>query len=132
MNLLQGSCLSHPVRADQQRGELVSVADAQSIVAESIRAILETRVGERVMMPGYGLPDFLFEVVDAGFATRLAYFLEQQILSYEPLVEDARVTATSVDEDGVKGRAAVKVAYTIRGTNSNFNLVFPVWQYAVN
>ena len=87
---IQGSTLSHPIRPDS-RGTLATVNKKSDIIRESIMAIIETRQGERVMLPDYGIPDFVFDVMDAGFTARLAYFVEQQILKYEPLVASARV-----------------------------------------
>lgn len=132
---IQGATLSHPVRPDQ-RGTLAVVSRRSSIIEESIRAIVETRQGERVMLPDYGIPDFVFEVMDAGFTARVAYFVEQQIRRYEPLVDQVRTMVGYMvnDETFIPGFvenqqvAAVAVEYTERGLNTPFNLVFPTWQ----
>jgi phage baseplate assembly protein W len=129
---IQGSCLSHPFRADV-RGMLATVTTREAIVAESIQNIIETRQGERVMVPDYGIPDFVFSVVDGGFAARLAYHVEQQIRNYEPLVERVRVKAGSeINGEFVagleQGRVAISVTYKVRGSNVPLNLVYPVWQ----
>ena len=131
---IQGSALSCPIRPDQ-RGTLATVANKNQIIEQSIRAIVETRQGERVMMPDYGIPDFVFDVVDAGFAGRLAYFVELQIRGYEPLVErvtarigfldDERFTPGFTEDEQI---AAVSIEYVERGSNTVRNLVFPTWQ----
>lgn len=131
---LHGSCLSHPIRADV-RGTLATIDSREAIVAESIRAIVETRQGERVMVPDYGIPDFVFDVVDFAFAARLGYWVEKQVLNYEPLVSSVRVTPGEMTDDGFRaglavGRVALSIAYTVRGSNVPRNLVFPVWQLA--
>lgn len=130
----QGSCLAIPVAADL-RGSLATVSSREAIVAQSILSIVSTRRGERVMMPDYGLPDFVFEVMDAGFVPRVAYFLRKQILAYEPLVEDVRVVVGSMDGDKFApgfaldaGRAALRVEFKVRGSNLPRNLVYPVWE----
>src|SRR5436305_8661497 len=113
MNSIQGKCLSYPFAPDQ-RGTLASIGDAAEIARQSIIAIIETRQGERVMLPDYGIPDFVFSVIDAGFAQRLAYHVEQQIKKYEPLVEEVNAKV-GTEEDGIfldssnPHRAAVKV-----------------------
>jgi phage baseplate assembly protein W len=133
MMAIQGSVISHPFRADR-RGTLATLSDRAAIVEQSIIAILETRQGERVMMPDYGIPDFVFDVADAGFAARFAYFAEQQIKNYEPLVDNVRVRAGALAQDlfiagvGDDGRVAVEVSYTVRGSSVPRNLVFPLWQ----
>lgn len=131
---IQGSCLSHPFRADV-RGTLATIATREEIVAESVRAIVETRQGERVMVPDYGIPDFVFSVVDFGFAARLAYFVERQILAYEPLVAKVKVAAGELTGEGfveglAQGRVALSLQYWLRGSNTPRSLVFPVWQLA--
>jgi len=130
----QGSCLSFPIRADR-RGALATVADVQQIVEQSIKSIIETRQGERVMLPDYGLPDFVFSVADIGFAGRIAYHLELQVRKYEPLLERVKVVIGSLTQEGFEAgigfdqhSVALRIEYTVRGTNSSWNLVFPVWR----
>jgi len=122
---IHGSTISFPFRADV-RGSVVSTAQRGEQIAQAIADVLETRQGERVMMLDYGIPDFVFAVQDFGFAARLAYQLEQQILRYVPLVKSVAVQS-STDEDG---RAVVVVNYFEVGEiNAPKNLVFPVWQF---
>jgi len=134
MTFPHGSCLAHPFEVDQ-RGTLATTAKREEMIEQSIASIIETRQGERVMVPDYGIPDFVFAVMDAGFAARLAYFLELQIRNYEPLVESVRVKAGSiVNREFVPGlvedqqRAAVALEYTVRGSNTPRNLVYPLWE----
>lgn len=122
---LHGSTISFPFRADV-RGTLATVSDRSRIVSEAIADVIETRQGERVMMPDYGIPDFVFSVQDFSFAPRLAYHLEQQILKYVPLVKSVIVKA----ETDEQGRAIVSLQYVETGEiAAPKNLVFPVWQY---
>lgn len=122
---LHGSNLDFPLRPDV-RGTVATRSDRSGIISQAIADLIETRRGERVMMPDYGLPDFIFSVMDLGFAARLAYHLEEQILKYVPLV--ASVTIATV-ADG-EGRAEISLTYTEVGEiASPKNLVFPIWQY---
>ena len=89
------------------------------------------------MLPGYGIPDLVFDVVDAGFTGKLAYFVRQQILNYEPLVEDAQAfPGLLVNDEFTPGLttnqqiAAISVVYKIAGQAGTRNLVYPVWQLA--
>lgn len=133
---LQGSLLKLPIQADR-RGTMATISDRAAIVAQSIASIVETRQGERVMLPDYGIPDFVFSIMDAGFTARLAFFLQQQILRYEPLVDSVTVTAGTVVGGLFTGglaadqqSAAVNISYTVRGSNTPLNLVYPTWQLA--
>jgi len=131
---LQGSWLSHPFRADQ-RGMLATSADRAAMIEQSIRSILETRQGERVMVPDYGIPDFVFAVMGPGFVPRLGYFLEQQIRKYEPLIDRVRVRAGTAAADVFtpgfsleQQTAAIQIEFTERGSNTPRNLVYPKWR----
>ncbi|PYS88965.1 MAG: baseplate protein [Acidobacteria bacterium] len=132
---IQGSCLSFPFRADL-RGTLATVSDRDAMIRESIAAIIETRKGERVMLPDYGIADYVFSVVDGGFAARLGYEVKIQIERYEPLVASVQVQAGTQAEDGQfisrlvvdEQRVALLVTYTARGSNMPRNLVYPLWR----
>lgn len=122
---INGSTLSFPFRFDV-RGSLATTATRSEQIAQAIADVLETRQGERVMMPDYGIPDFVFAVQDFSFAARLAYYLEEQIVKYVPLVKNVKTRAAIDDE----GRAVVDLQYVEVGEiNAPRNLVFPVWQY---
>ena len=134
MTSIQGQLLSHPIQPDR-RGTFGSISSKSAIIEQSIRAILETRQGERVMLPDYGMPDFVFSVMDAGFTGRLSYFAELQIRNYEPLVDQVKARAGFLmNDEFVPGFtedqqiAAIEVTYTERGSNTPRNLVFPTWR----
>lgn len=121
---IEGSSLSFPVRADN-RGTVSIVNDRHAIIEQSIASIIETRQGERVMLPDYGLPDFVFSVINAGAVARLAYLVEQQIAQYEPLVDRVKV---SVQNASNAQQMEIRVSYMERGSNTPRNLVFPIWE----
>jgi len=138
MGFPHGSWLEHPFRADQ-RGTLAVSSTRADIIAQSIAAIVETRQGERVMLPDYGIPDFVFDVVDIGFEGRLAYFIEQQVKKYEPLVDRIRVRSGFLSNDqfrvGVSSdphRTALSIQFVAKGSNTTTNLVWPTWKLNVN
>lgn len=135
--IVHGSKLSFPFRADEQRGTLVTTADRSSIIEQSIADIIETRQGQRVMLPDYGLPDYVFAVMDAGFVARLAYHVEEQLKRYEPLIDKVNVKVGVFENDRFvssltpdQHRAILFVEYSERGTiTAPRNLVFPVWKF---
>lgn len=121
---LHGSTISSPFRTDE-RGTFVTTADRSELIADAIRDIIETRRGERVMMPDYGIPDFVFAVQNFSFAARLGFLLRQQITRYVPLVRDVIVRKASDEE----GRATIDIQYREVGSiNAPRNLVYPVWR----
>lgn len=121
---LHGSTINFPFRADV-RGAIATTSKKEEIIAQSIADIIETRRGERVMMPDYGLDDFIFAVQDFSFAPRLAAHLEEQILKYISLIRNVTVKAET-DENG---RAVVSISYFEVGeVAAPQNLVYPVWR----
>lgn len=133
---IHGSVLSLPLRADA-RGTFHTVSAREEVVRQSVRSILSTRQGERLMLPDYGIPDFAFAVRGVGFAAAVSHFLREQILKYEPLVQTVSVRDGSLAggerfSPGLAGdehAAAVEVVVTLRGSNTPLNLVFPLWEY---
>lgn len=122
---LQGSTIDFPFRVDT-RGTVVTTAKRDEVITQAIADIIETRRGERVMMPDYGIPDMVFAVQNFSFAHRLAFVLEEQIKAYVPLVRTV-VVKTATDEDG---RATVEIKYTEVGSiNAPKNMVYPVWKF---
>ncbi|HKO43321.1 MAG TPA: GPW/gp25 family protein [Pyrinomonadaceae bacterium] len=130
-----GSCLTHPI-APSVHGTLATSGSRAEIIAQSIASIIETRQGERVMVPDYGIPDFVFAVMDAGFTARVGHFITQQVKRYEPLVDKIRVTLGVLDDADAfipgfveeQQRAALQIVFTERGSNTPHNLVYPTWR----
>lgn len=121
---LHGSAISFPFRVDA-RGTFVVATRRDDVVADAIRDVIETRRGERVMMPDYGIRDFVFAVQDFSFGRRLAGVIEDQLKKYVPLVKSVRATS-EMDEEG---RSVVNIRYEEVGSvNAPRNLVYPVWR----
>ena len=78
---------SFPPRFDANK-RLVMVENFEDI-EESLRLLLATRCGERIMQPGYGttLHRLVFENADASLLTALKDMLKKAVMLYEPRVE---------------------------------------------
>ncbi len=107
-------------------GEVETVADADD-VAQALRILLATRPGERVMEESFGcdLSGLLFEEIDQRLITTVSRRVRDAILDHEPRVRldrvDVRRSPTEV------GLLSISVHYTLRGTNSRYNLVYPFY-----
>jgi phage baseplate assembly protein W len=108
-------------------GASVDMADGVSDIEQSLRIILGTTPGERVMQESFGcdLSRFLFEEIDQRLLNKLSRLVSDAILAHEPRVKLDKVEVTP--DDAVYGRLAIRLSYTIRGTNSRFNMVFPYY-----
>ncbi|MDQ0079503.1 GPW/gp25 family protein [Arthrobacter oryzae] len=121
--LILGRGWSSPITLDAA-DEIRSEAGAEK-VRQSIRLILGTRRGERVMRPdfGAGLEDFLFEPVSTTTNALIRHRVETALLQWEPRIDITEVTVVTTEPRS--GRLNLKIGYTIRATNTFYNLVYP-------
>lgn len=104
----------------------VEMREAEYDIKESLFLILSTNVGERIMQPEFGshVNKLLFEPLDKTFSTYISEQIKNAVLYFEP-----RITLDSVDyfHDDLNGKVDVTLNYTINGTNTRSNLVFPFY-----
>jgi phage baseplate assembly protein W len=113
-----------PVRIAGGRVELAAHEDS---IRQSIRIILETARGERVMRPdfGSGLNERVFAVNDASTRGLVADDVREALLRWEPRIDvlDVTVTAAGATEEVLR----IGIEYRVRATDSRFNLVYPFY-----
>jgi phage baseplate assembly protein W len=117
---------SFPPAFDPASGRAAMVA-AEDDVRESLRILLATAPGERVMQPDYGcaLRPLVFATMDQTAATELRDAIEQAVLFHEVRVDLHAVTLdTAALHEGV---LRVQLDYSVRSTNSRHNVVFPFY-----
>lgn len=105
---------------------LKAVSDEEDI-RESLNILLSTMPGERIMQPDYGcrLKAMVFESINESTVTQISDVIERAILFFEP-----RITLDSIEveaDDLYEGRIDIKLAYTIRTTNTRSNIVYPFY-----
>jgi phage baseplate assembly protein W len=107
-------------------GGVALVSDEREI-AEAIRLILGTSVGERPMRPEFGsrIHDFVFAEADSGTAIRLAQEVRAALRRWEPRI-DLRSVDVSVDEVN-RNLLYIDIGYLIKDENDERNLVFPFY-----
>ncbi|MFF7769066.1 GPW/gp25 family protein [Streptomyces massasporeus] len=93
-------------------------------IQESIRVILETQHGERVMRPdfGCGLKRLLFAPNDESTAGLARYYVEEGLTRWEPRIDLVDVTVTN---DPAGGALMIDISYRIRSTGAADRLVHP-------
>ena len=117
---------ARPVALDPRTG-LVATAAFEEDIRQSIRIILETAPGERVMRPnfGCGIHELAFTGVDSTAIQRVISVVEEALRRCEARIE---VLGVTVDEAvTVKGELLVEIEYRVRKTNQTGNLVFPYY-----
>jgi phage baseplate assembly protein W len=117
---------SFPPRFDPRGKDVVMVAGVADI-DESLRILLSTTPGERVMLPDYGcaLRRMVFEEASEQTITEMRGLIRKAVLFYEPRIVLNRVDAQRVD--ALEGRLDLVLDYTVRATNTRHNLVYPFY-----
>jgi phage baseplate assembly protein W len=105
----------------------VAMVDGEDAVAQSIRLIVRTTLGERVMRPEFGstAEDQVFGTRDAASCHRLAHELRRALLRFEPrAIVDRLEAALAGDEDN---RVEVTVEFRIDPHRRPTSLVLPFY-----
>jgi phage baseplate assembly protein W len=121
-----GTGWGFPPTFGPQGAEVVMVTGGEDI-HQSLQILLATRLGERLMQEEYGcsLDSVAFEELDQGLINTLNRTISDAILYHEP-----RITLDDIDVDespAQPGLLLITLQYTIRGTNSRFNMVYPFY-----
>lgn len=116
-----------PVALDTRTGH-VAEAEYEEDIRQSIRIIVETAPGERVMRPdfGCGIHELVFAAMDSQTLQRARSTVEDALRQYEARIE---VVDVNVEEEPTltDGRLTIEVDYRVRKTNQVGNLVFPFY-----
>ena len=115
-----------PVNVDPFTGVVASV-EYEEDIRQSIRIILETAPGERLMRPkfGCGILEMVFDSIDTTALQRIRSEVEEALRRFEARIE---VLGVTVDEDAnLAGELLVEIEYRVRRTNQIGNLVFPFY-----
>lgn len=115
---------SFPLRAGAN-GE-IAMAEGAEDIRQSIRIILGTNPGERVMRPGFGagLQSLVFEPINTATLALAKHRVEQALITWEPRIDSITVKVSAEPE---LGRLLIDVTYRVRSTNTFYNLVYPFY-----
>lgn len=105
--------------------EMVSGADD---IRQSLEILLATAPGERVMAETFGtdLPRLMFEELDQSLANAVERLVRNAIVEHEPRIKVDRVHVERSAEE--PHCLLIHLYYTVRGTNSRFNMVYPFYR----
>jgi phage baseplate assembly protein W len=125
-NSFHGTGWSFPPSFTASGGDVHVVSGVEDI-EQSLAILLATQRGERVMQEDFGcdLSEFMFGEISQGLIGRVRSFIEVAILHHEP-----RITLNGIDvsESGAEaGLLLISIDYTIRATNSRYNMVYPFY-----
>ncbi|MBV8659987.1 MAG: GPW/gp25 family protein [Burkholderiales bacterium] len=126
MSIMLGRGWQFPLHFNARTKRVAMVTGVED-VEESLRILMATYPGERVMLPAYGcnVRRMVFETLSENTLTELKETIRKAILFFEP-----RITVLQLDltlTDPLEGRLDVSLDYSIRTTNTRHNLVYPLY-----
>jgi phage baseplate assembly protein W len=117
---------SFPPTFSKSNKQLLLVSEENDI-KESLHILLSTVPGERIMQPEFGcnLRSLVFENFSLSVQTMAKEMIRRAILFFE-----SRVSVNSIDfnvEEIHNGYLQILINYTVRSTNTRFNMVYPFY-----
>lgn len=105
----------------------VQLVRAEQDILESLKILLSTSIGERIMQPTYGcdLSDLMFEPLSPTVASHIKELIRAAILYNEP-----RIQLDALDlhlDEHLEGVVDIRVDFTVISTNSRFSFVYPFY-----
>jgi len=106
----------------------VKMLTDEADIKSSLEILLSTRLGERIMVPGYGcnLDELMFKPLDLTLKTFVVDFIKTAILYHEPRIDVNTINIDPTNE--LEGVLLINLDYTIRTTNSRKNMVYPFYK----
>jgi phage baseplate assembly protein W len=105
----------------------LAVSRGEQKIEESIRFLLGTAPGERLMRPdlGCGIHDLVFAPGSVATQTRVTQAVRETLVLYEP-----RIDVLDIDTQiapGASNLLLIRITYRIRENNAVTNLVYPYY-----
>ncbi len=120
-----GQGLAFPLQVDPRGG--IALATGTHDIEQSIRIILMTAPGERVMRPEFGcrIHELVFAPHDAATESLAAYYVQIALERWEPRIELREVeVVTDPARDGV---LLVEIKYLVKDTHDERSIVYPFY-----
>jgi len=120
-----GRGIKFPLQVNSVGG--LAISEGADNIEESIRCIIGTAVGERVMRPRFGcrIHDYVFHPNSASTAGMVQLYVLESLEKWEPRVE--KISVNAEPDPKRPSVMLVHIHYTIRSTNQDKNLVYPFY-----
>lgn len=120
-----GKGFAFPLRVDG-RGQ-VETATGEKSISDSVRLILGTAIGERVMRPDFGcaIHDLVFHPLNANTCSEISLYVNQALVKWEPRIDQVKIR--SYPDPGAENTVLIIIEYRVRSTNNLLNLVYPFY-----
>jgi uncharacterized protein len=117
-----GAGIAYPLQIGTSGG--IRASSGVQRIEESIRIILGTQYGERVMRPRFGcnLKSLVFAPNNEATANLARYYVQQGLSQWEPRVE---VFEVLVVNDNQNGLLLIEIHYRLRATQEIHSMIVP-------
>ncbi|GHO83201.1 GPW/gp25 family protein [Dictyobacter formicarum] len=117
-----GTGIAYPLQISTSGG--IRASSGVQRIEESIRIILGTQYGERVMRPNFGcnLKSLVFAPNNEATANLARYYVEQGLTQWEPRIE---VFEVLVENDNQHGLLLIEIHYRLRATQEVRSTLVP-------
>lgn len=114
-----------PLKIDEQGG--IALTSERNEIDQSIRIILGTSIGQRVMRPTFGsrLHELVFAPNNSQTAAQAKRYVEEALGMWEP-----RIRVTDIDaypDDKEPSNLVIEIQYEIKVTHDKRSLVYPFY-----
>ena len=115
-----------PPRVHPQTGRMETASQEEDI-AQAIRLILSTRMGERIMLPEFGcdLSRYVFGNIQTEEIAAIRRCVKEALRKWEPRIIEVDVTVDTIRLQ--QGLLLLQIQYRVRATNTPYNLVYPYY-----
>jgi phage baseplate assembly protein W len=120
-----GRGITFPMRVDQSGS--IAMGSGPDDIDASLRVVLLTAPGERVMRPQFGcrIWDLVFEPINANTLGLMSEAVRDAASQWEPRIEVDEVDVTPDPER--QGTVLIDIRYRVKTTNDVRNLVHPFY-----
>jgi len=120
-----GRGLKFPLQINAVGG--MAMSEGPDNIEESVKQIIGTAVGERVMRPTFGcrIHDYVFHPNSSATVGMVGFYVSEALHKWEPRIADIAVSAQPSPND--TSLLLIDVRYKVRSTNVDRNLVYPFY-----
>jgi phage baseplate assembly protein W len=105
----------------------ISSSSYEENIQESIRLILGTAKGERLMRPEFGcsIHEYAYSTMDTLTLRMIENAVYEALVDWEPRIEVNEIK--TLTEKALEGKLLISVDYKVRRSNTQVNFVYPFY-----
>lgn len=105
----------------------ISSSEGEDSIKESIKIILGTAKGERVMRPDFGcdINEIVFAPINTSTGTLIDFHIREALLIWEPRIDLLNVHVSP--DENEKNKLVINIEYMVKASNTKSNLVYPFY-----